>query len=195
MIDKPQILIEASARHVHVTKEALAVLFGPQAVLHNVRELSQPGQYLTEEKLRVEGPRGGIDRVSILGPERPDTQVELSLSDSRALGISPPVRESGQVAGSSPCRLIGPHGTLDIDEGAIVAKRHIHLVPDTAAAFNLSDREIVQVRVDGPRALIFDEVVVRVSPNFSDRMHIDFDEFNAAGLSGETMGTVCKIEH
>ena len=193
MTNQLQIIIEGSARHVHVTKEALASLFGPGAVLHNVRELSQPGQFLTEEKLRVEGPRGGLDRVSILGPERPVTQIELSLTDARVLGISPPVRESGQVAGSSPCRLIGPYGALDVSEGVIAAKRHVHLTPETAAMYSLSDKEIVRVRVGGARALTFDEVVVRVSPHFRDRMHIDIDEFNAAGLSGECTGTVIKV--
>ena len=187
-----QIVIEGSARHVHLNREAVEVLFGPGAVLHNVRELSQPGQYLTEEKVRVEGPRGGIDRVSILGPERPAAQAELSMTDARALGLSIPVRESGDIAGSSPCRLVGPYGTLDLSEGAIAAQRHIHITPEDAETYGLSDKEVVRVRTDGPRALVFDQVVVRVSPQFRTRLHIDIDEFNAAGLSGEATGTVVK---
>ena len=192
MKDQLDIIIEGSARHVHVTKEALEILFGPGAQLHNVRELSQPGQFLTEEKLCVEGPRGKIDRVSILGPERPATQVELSLTDARTLGLKTPVRESGQIAGSSPCRLIGPVGSLELDEGAIAAQRHIHITPEDAECYGLSDKEIVQVRTSGPRAVIFDEVVVRVSPQFRTRLHIDIDEINAAGVTGEQTGTVVK---
>ncbi|MCL2747164.1 MAG: phosphate propanoyltransferase [Oscillospiraceae bacterium] len=192
MYPQLHIIVEASARHVHVTAEALATLFGPGAALHNVRELSQPGQFLTEEKVRVEGPRGGIDRVSILGPERPDTQVELSLSDARRLGIAPPIRESGQVAASAPCRLVGPCGAMDVPEGVIAAKRHIHITPEDAALYGLSDKEVVRVEIGGPRALIFDEVIVRESPRFRTRMHIDIDEYNAAGLSGGETGLVVK---
>ena len=186
------IIIEASARHVHVNSEALAVLFGPDAELHNVRELSQPGQYLAAEKVRVEGPRGGMDRISILAPERPATQVELSFTDARALGLTIPVRESGHVAGSAPCRLVGPYGSLDIPEGAIAAKRHMHITPTDAALYGLSDKEIVQVYIGGPRALIFGEVVVRVSPKFRTRLHLDVDEYNAAGLSAESTGLVIR---
>ena len=192
MLPRLNIIIEASARHVHVTKESLAILFGPDAVLHNVRELSQPGQYLTEEKVRVEGPRGALDRVSILGPERPFTQIELSLTDARKLGLTVPVRESGQTAGSAPCRLVGPAGSLDLSEGVIAAQRHIHITPEDAEQHGLSDKEIVRVRVDGPRALTFDEVVVRVSPNFRTRLHIDIDEVNAAGVSEGMTGVVLK---
>ncbi len=191
-MDHLHVIIEGSARHVHVTKEALETLFGPGAELHNKRELSQPGQYLTEEKVRVEGPRGGIDRISILGPERPATQVELSLTDARVLGLTPPVRESGQTAGSAACRLVGPAGSLDLTEGAIVAKRHIHVTPEDAARYGLQDKEIVTVKTAGERALVFDEVVIRISPSFQTRMHIDFDEANAAGLSGEETGLVIK---
>ena len=185
-----RVIVEASARHAHVTKQDLAALFGADVVLHNVRELSQPGQYLTEEKLRVEGPRGGLDRISILGPERPATQVELSFTDARVLGLVPPVRESGDVTGSSACKLIGPAGTVELSEGAIVAKRHIHLIPETAEKHGLRDKQIVRLQVEGARALIFDEVVVRVSPKFQDRAHIDIDEYNAAGLTGGEEGVV-----
>ncbi len=191
-MEKLNIIIESSARHAHVTEEHLAVLFGEGAELHNKRELSQPGQYLTEEKLRIEGPRGGIDRVSILGPERKQTQVEISLTDARVLGVSAPVRESGDVAGSAPLKLIGPAGTVELTEGCIVAKRHIHTTPEDAARYGLVDKEIVKVKVEGPRSLIMDEVVVRVSPNFWTRMHIDYDEANAAMLAPDQTGLVIK---
>ncbi|MDR3208146.1 MAG: phosphate propanoyltransferase [Oscillospiraceae bacterium] len=184
--------IEGSARHAHVTPADLQTLFGPGAVLHNKKELSQPGQYVTEERIRVEGPRGGIDRISILGPERAATQVEVSLTDARALGVTPPVRESGQLAGSAPARLVGPAGTLELPEGVIIAKRHIHVSDTDAVRYGLSDKEIVSVRVEGDRALTFGEVVIRVSPEFRTSMHIDIDEFNAAGLSGTATGLVVK---
>lgn len=185
------VVIEGSARHVHITKESLAVLFGAGYALRNKRELSQPGEFLTEEKVRAEGPRGGLS-LSILGPERSADQVELSFTDARALGLTPPIRESGRLAGSSPCRLVGPAGLLELSEGAIVARRHIHITPEDAARHGLSDREVVSVRVEGERALTFDEVVVRVSPKFRTGMHIDFDEMNAAGLSGGETGVVIK---
>lgn len=185
-----KVIIEGSARHVHVSRADLDVLFGAGYELHNVRELSQPGQYLTEEKVRVEGPRGGIDRVSILGPERPATQVEISLTDARVLGINPPVRESGDLGGSAAVKVIGPAGTVELAEGAIVAKRHIHLTTETAAAHGLADKQIVTVSTEGARALVFGEVVVRVSEKFSDAMHIDYDEANAAGLGAGAVGIV-----
>lgn len=184
------ILLEGSARHIHVSKEHLRILFGEGCELHNRRELSQPGQYLCEEKVRIEGPRGGIDRVSILGPERPATQVEVSFTDARTLGIEPPIRESGDVAGSAPVRLVGPAGSVDLAEGAIVAKRHIHITPEDAARFGVSDKQTVRVRTQGARALVFDQVVVRVSEKFSTAMHLDYDEMNAAGLSGEARGEI-----
>ncbi len=184
------IALEGSARHLHVTRDDLHSLFGEGYELHNKRELSQPGQYLCEERVRLEGPRGGIDRVSILGPVRPATQVELSLTDARVLGIEPPVRESGDIKGSAPIRLVGPAGTVELAEGAIIAKRHIHITPEDAASMGLADKQTVKVRTFGPRSLVFDEVVVRVSEKFATSMHLDFDEMNAAGLSGDARGEV-----
>ncbi len=191
-MEQLNVIIEGSARHVHVTKEHLAKLFGEGYELHNKRELSQPGQYLTEEKVRLEGPRGGIDRVSILGPERAATQVEVSFTDARVLGLTPPVRESGDLAGSSPIKIIGPAGEIELEEGCIVAKRHIHITPEDAEKYGLKEKEIVQVKVEGERALVFDEVVVRVSPKFRTRMHIDFDEGNAGQIGAEQTGLVIK---
>jgi len=185
-----KIIVESSARHAHVTKEHLAILFGEDHGLHNKRELSQPGQYLTEEKIRIEGPRGAIDKVSILGPERPATQVEISLTDARVLGIAPPIRESGDIAGSAALKIVGPAGSVELTEGAIAAKRHIHLTPDVAQQHGLKDKQIVSVKVGGERGIIFDEVVCRVHANFAPAMHIDYDESNAAGLNGEVYGEV-----
>jgi len=186
------IILEGSARHAHVTAEALAVLFGEGAMLHNKRELSQPGQYLTEEKVRIEGPRGAIDRVSILGPERPVTQVEISLTDARTLGVEPPIRESGDVLGSAPIRIVGPAGSLDLAEGCIVAKRHLHIPPDDAEVYGVTDKQVIGIKTCGARGLIFNEVVVRVNPNFATRVHLDYDEMNAAGLGADAVGEIIK---
>ena len=184
--------METSSRHVHVTKEDLKILFGEGAQLHNKRELSQPGQFLTEEKVAIVGPKRTIENVSILGPERSATQVELAFTDARTLGIAVPVRESGDVAGSTPVKLVGPAGEIELKEGAIAAKRHIHMTPEDAAKYGFQDKEIVSVTVEGDRALTFDEVVLRVSEKFSTAMHVDTDEANAAGLAGTVYGTVNK---
>ena len=187
-----KILIETSARHVHVTKEHLEVLFGKGATLTHKKDLSQPGQFACEERVRIEGPKRAIDGVSILGPERPATQVEISLSDARSIGVKAPIRESGDVAGSAPCKIVGPAGEIEISEGVIVAKRHIHLTPADAEKFGVADKEIVCVRVEGERALTFDEVVCRVSEKFAPAMHVDTDESNAAALAGEVYGEIIK---
>ena len=175
-----KIMVETSARHVHVTKSTLATLFGEGYQLTNKKDLSQPGQFACFEKVTVVGPKG--ERVcSIRGPERPDDQVELSFSDARKIGINPPVKESGDVKGTPGCKLIGPKGEVDIECGVMVAKRHIHLDPKTAEEFGLKDKQVVSVKTgkDG-RELIFGDVVVRVSPRFAPAMHIDTDESNAA---------------
>ena len=186
------IIIEASARHVHVTREHLDILYGPGYALRNKRDLSQPGEFLTEEKLTVVGPKRSIEGISILGPCRKATQVELSLTDARILGVAPPVRLSGDVAGSAAVTLIGPAGQVTLTEGAIIAKRHIHFTPKEAAELGVSDHAVVSVTVPGERGLTFGEVVIRVSENFRPRMHIDFDEANAAGISGEVIGVIRK---
>jgi putative phosphotransacetylase len=173
-----------------VTKEALATLFGEGAVLHNKRELSQPGQYLTEEKVRLEGPRGSIDRVSILGPERAANQVEISLTDARALGVTPPVRESGDIKDSAQITIVGPAGRLELHEGCIASKRHIHLTPEAADAHGLKDKQIVSLKLGGDRGVTFNEVVCRVNVSFAPAAHIDIDEANAVALSGEVFGEV-----
>lgn len=184
-----KILIETSARHVHVTQETLETLFGASAELTKKKDLSQPGQFASFEKVTVVGPKGELV-CSILGPVRPADQIELSISEARKLGIVAPVKESGDVAGTPGCKLIGPKGEVEVKEGVMIAKRHIHLDPKTADEFGLKDKQIVKVAVNGAdRNLVFGDVVVRVSPKFAPAMHIDTDESNAAfavpGLEGE----------
>ena len=183
-------IVETSARHIHVTAETFAALFGADAELHNKKDLSQPGQYACEERVKVVGPKGEL-AVTILGPFRPADQVELSFTDARSLGLkSVPVRESGDVAGTPGLKLVGPCGEVEIAEGVIVAKRHIHMTPADAALFGVADKQIVKVRVDGARPLVFDDVVVRVSDKFALAMHIDTDECNAAAAFGAVWGEI-----
>lgn len=187
-----RVLIEGSGRHIHLTKEVLEALFGKGFELKVKKYLSQPGEFASESRVDVIGPKGKIQGVAILGPTRPVTQVELSFTDARILGIDCPVRESGKIQGSAPCTLVGPAGSVDLEEGVIIAKRHIHLTPEDAEKFGVSDQEIVQVKTDGERALIFDEVVCRVSPKYGTAMHVDYDEINAGGLFGQVTGVICK---
>jgi putative phosphotransacetylase len=191
-----KILVETSARHVHVTKEDLETLFGKGATLTHKKDLSQPGQFACEERITVVGPKSEMKGVSILGPERSATQVEISLTDARKLGIDAPIRESGDVAGSGSCKLVGPCGEVELKEGVIVAKRHIHMTPEDAKTYNVSDKEIVSVKIDSPeRSLILGDVVVRVSPKFALAMHIDTDESNAVACArGEAFGELIKAE-
>ena len=188
-----KVLVETSARHVHVTREALNILFGEGYELTVKKMMSQPGQYASAERIDVVGPKKTLSGVSILGPVRPETQVELSLTDARSIGIAAPVRESGQIAGSGACKLVGPKGEVEISEGVIVAKRHIHMTKADAAEFGVVDKQIVSVKVDSAdRSLIFGDVVVRVSDSYALAMHIDTDESNAAGMAPGTMGEVIK---
>lgn len=184
------VLIETSARHVHVTKEALAILFGEGHELTKKKDLSQPGQFACEERIAVIGPKGQFPAVSILGPVRPANQVEISASDARSIGVAAVVRESGDIAGTPGCKLVGPAGEIEISEGVIVAKRHIHMTPEDAANYGLADKQIVSVKVpSNGRELIFGDVVVRASEKFKLAMHIDTDESNAAMPNGE-MGII-----
>ena len=188
-----KILVETSARHAHLSQADLETLFGKGATLTKKKDLSQPGQYACEERVDVVGPKRTIGRVSILGPTRPSTQVEVSLTDARSLGVDAPVRESGDIAGSATCKLVGPCGEIELKEGLIVAKRHIHTTPDDATKLGVSDKEVVNVKIDtNGRSLVFNDVVVRVSPSFATAMHIDTDEANAAGASGEVYGEIIK---
>ena len=174
-----KVLIETSARHIHLSREHVEILFGAGYQLTKKKDLSQPGQFACEEKVTVVGEKGSL-KASILGPERPASQVEVSLTDARSIGVKAPIRESGDVAGSGACKLVGPCGEVELTEGVIAAKRHIHLTPDAAAEFGVEDKQIVKVKSNGLRPLIFDDVVVRVNANFAPAMHIDTDEANAA---------------
>lgn len=186
-----KVLIEISARHVHVSREALDTLFGAGYELTPKKDLSQPGQFACEERVTVVGPKRELKNVSILGPVRPETQVELSATDARSIGISAPVRESGDISGSAPCKIVGPCGEIEISEGVIIAKRHIHMTPEDAAGYGLSDKQVVKVNIQTPeRSLCFGDVVVRVKPTFRLAMHIDTDEGNAAGVSGTVYGDI-----
>ena len=193
-MEQLKILIEGSGRHMHVTQAHLDVLFGAGYELEKKKMLSQPGEFLSDCKVDVVGAKGTINGISILGPCRVVTQVELSFSDARILGITAPIRESGDVADSAPITLVGPKGSVELAEGGIIAKRHIHLIPETAEKYGLENKEIVQVIAEGTggRKMIFDDVVARVSPTYADAMHIDYDEMNAGALFGEQFGTVIK---
>lgn len=185
-------IVETSARHVHLTAESVEILFGKGHALTNKKDLSQPGQFACEEKVTVKGAKGEL-KASILGPTRSADQVELSLTDARTIGIAGvPVRESGDVAGSAGCVLEGPCGSVELKEGVIAAKRHIHMTTADAEAFGVCDKEIVKVKMDTARPLIFDDVVVRVSDKFALAMHIDTDEANAAGAAGAVYGEIVK---
>ena len=188
-----KILVETSARHLHVTREDLDTLFGKGFELSNKKNLSQPGQFATNEKVTVVGPKGQLT-MSILGPERPQTQIEVSFTDARALGLVPPIRESGDLSGSCPCKLGGPCGEVELKEGVIVAQRHIHTTPEDAAVLNVRDKQIVWVKVETEgRALVFGDVVVRVSPKYATAMHLDTDEANAAHCVGEVYGEIIRL--
>ncbi len=185
-----KVMVETSARHLHVTQQDLETLFGKGAVLSNKKDLSQPGQFATNEKVEVVGPKGSM-KMSILGPVRPETQVELALTDARKLGITAPIRESGDLAGTPGCKLVGPAGEVDIDHGVIIAKRHIHFNVEEAKEAGVEDKQIVSVKLDyNGRSLIFGDVVCRVSPKYAAAMHIDTDESNAAGLPGTVDGEI-----
>lgn len=188
-----QILVETSARHIHVNQETLEILCGKGAKLEVKAMLSQPGQFVSTTRLDLVGPKRSITGVSILGPVRKDNQVEVSLTDARTLGVSAPVRESGDVKGSAPIKVVGPCGEVELSEGLIVAKRHIHMTPKDAKEFGVKNGQIVKVSTGREgRKVIFDDVVIRVRDDFKLAMHIDTDESNAGMCSGEIYGEIIK---
>lgn len=189
-----QVLVEISARHVHVSQADLETLFGKGYELTVKKALSQPGQFACEERVKVIGTKGEFPAVSILGPCRKDTQVEISLTDARSIGVAAPVRESGDIEGSGACKLVGPAGEVELTQGVIAAKRHIHATTADAEKMGLENGEIVSVEIptSNGRNLTFGDVVVRVSDSYALAMHIDTDEANAAGMAPNTMGTVIK---
>ena len=186
-----KILVETSARHVHVTQEDLETLFGKGAKLSVKKELSQPGQFASNEKVTVVGSKRELAGVSILGPVRKATQVEISGTDARSIGVAAPIRESGDIEGSGACKLVGPCGEVELTKGVIIAKRHIHMTPEVAKKHGGADKEIVGFKFekDGRKAILGD-VVIRVSENFKEAMHIDTDESNAVG--GDNQGIIVK---
>lgn len=192
MILEQKILIETSARHIHLSKEHLEILFGTGYELTVKKMLSQPGQFACEERVEVIGPKGKFN-MSVLGPVRKNTQVEISLTDARSIGVQAPIRESGDVEGSGSCILAGPKGTVELTEGVIAAKRHIHITPEDARNLGVTDNEIVAFEVSSNgRSLIFKDMVVRVSEHFATAAHIDTDEANAIAMAGAVYGTIVK---
>ena len=182
--------LEASGRHVHITKEQAKILFGHP--LTEKRPLSQPGQFLANERLTVVGPKGKFENVAVLGPERSEAQVEISLTDGKTLGITPPIRLSGQVENSPGAVLIGPVGQVQLQQGVIVAQRHIHMTPEDAARFGVQDKQAVRLQVFTQRPLIFEDTVVRVSPSFATYVHLDYDESNACGFQKGDLGRILE---
>jgi len=190
-MSEKKVLVEISARHVHVTQADLETLFGAGAVLHPKKNLSQPGQYASEEKVDLVGPKSTIKKVSILCPWRNASQAEVSLTDARTLGVTALVRESGSIEGTNGITLVGPAGSVVLSKGLIAAKRHIHLTPEVATQFGVKNSQVVSVKVGAnERTTTFGDVVIRISEKFAPAMHIDTDEANAAGLSGESWGDV-----
>ena len=180
--------LEASGRHVHVTAEQARVLFGHG--LTPERPLSQPGQFLCKERVTVAGPKGEFRNVAVLGPERKEAQVEISLTDGRSLGVQPPVKLSGDVKNSPGCTLIGPEGTVKLEQGVICAQRHIHLTPEDGKRFGVADRQVVKLQTFTERPAVFEDVVVRLHPEFSAAVHLDYDEANACGFQKGDWGRI-----
>ena len=190
-MSKEKILIEVSARHVHVTTEDLETLFGKGYQLTPKKDLSQPGQYAAAERVDLVGPRSTLKNVSILGPVRSASQVEVSMSDARTLGLIPSIRESGNIDGTIGVQLVGPAGSVTLDKGLIVAKRHVHLTPEAAEAQGVVNGQVVEIKVHtDDRSMTFGDVVIRVSEKFAPAMHIDTDEANAAGITSTAWGEI-----
>lgn len=186
--------IEVSARHVHLCKEDVEKLFGKDHKLTPLRDLSQPGQFLCKERVSIIGPKGIFKNVAILGPERKDSQAEISMTDAIALGVDAPIRESGEIEKSAPLFISVKDVMIRIEQGAIVAKRHIHMTPENADAYGLRDKQIVSVKVLSDRPVIFQDVTVRVNKNFSLNMHLDFDEANACNFKNGMKGQILTEE-
>lgn len=191
-----KVLVETSARHVHLTENDFKILFGKDAELTIKKELSQPGEFASNQKVEIVGPKKSIENVTIIGPFRKQSQVELSLTDARGLGIKAPVRLSGDVKNSGSCKIVGPSGEIELTEGVIIAKRHIHMTSEEANIMGISQNEDVMVKLTtNDRALIFDNVSVKINDSFKLIMHIDTDESNAACCNGETYGEIIKKYH
>lgn len=190
VLDRIFIPLEASGRHVHLTEAQAMTLFGHK--LTSKRPLSQPGQFLSNERVTVIGPKGEFTNVAVLGPERKEAQVEISLTDGRVLGLTPPVKLSGDVTDSPGAVLKGTMGTVELERGVIAARRHIHLTPEKAKQFGVKDKQVVKLQVYTERPLVFGDTVVRVSPQFADFVHLDYDEANACGFHQGDLGRIVK---
>ena len=188
VMDRIFVPLEASGRHVHVTSAQAQVLFGH--LLTPKRDLSQPGQYLANERVTVIGPKGEFQNVAVLGPERPEAQVEVSLTDARSLGLTPPVRPSGKVENSPGVTLKGPMGTVVLKQGVIIAQRHIHVHPDDAPRLGVQDKQLVKLKTYTARPVVFEELLVRVHPQFKTSVHLDYDEANACGFVNGDLGRI-----
>jgi putative phosphotransacetylase len=191
---KNSVPLAVSARHCHVSQTDLEALFGKGYTLTKKSDLSQPGQFAANETITIAGPRGSLKKVRILGPARHMTQVEVSRTDSIKLGVTPPLRESGDIKGSAPITLIGPKGSLYKKEGLIIAQAHIHMTPEDAKGFGVKNGEYVEIKVSGERPVTFGKVLIRVSSRYKLEMHIDTDEANASLLSGKQAGKLVKNE-
>ena len=181
-----------SNKHLHLTQEDVETLFGKGHQLTNLKDVKQPGQFACEETVKIVGPKGEFPKVRVLGPARPKTQIEMSLTDARSLGIKAPIRESGKLDGTPGVKLVGPCGEVALENGVMIALRHIHMTPEIADALGLKDKDCVGVETSGLRPLLFRDVLVRVSPDFAYEMHLDTDEANAAGLSNGDLLKVLK---
>jgi putative phosphotransacetylase len=191
-MSKIMVPVGMSNRHIHLSKEHLEILFGEGFELTKMKDLSQPGQYAANEKVDIVGPKGTLKGVRILGPVRKETQIEISITDGFVLGVNPPVRDSGDLAGSPGAKIIGPKGEVEIDKGIIAAARHIHMHTTDAEKFGVVDKDIVSVKIEGKRGLTFDNVLVRVHKDYALEMHVDIDEGNAASLKNGSMVEVIK---
>ncbi len=189
-LSHPLVQLEASGRHLHLSRADADRLLGPGVSLTPVNDLSQPGQFTCAERIKVTGPKGEFPALVIIGPERRESQVELSATDALFLGVKPPLRLSGDLAGTPGVRLTGPAGSVDLDHGVIIAQRHIHMHPNYATRHGLRDRQVVSVRVWSQRGVTFNNVIVRLSPDFATYMHIDYDEANACGFRKGMLGSV-----
>jgi putative phosphotransacetylase len=187
---KLEVPIAVSNRHIHLSKEHVERLFGRNYQLNKWKDLSQPGQFASKETVTLIGPKGKLEKVRVLGPARGDTQIEISLFDGYTLGITPPIRDSGDIDGTPSVIIQGPKGQLKVDQGLICAARHIHMNPDDATQFQVTNGQRVQVKVTGQRGVIFDNVLIRVSPKYKLEMHIDVDEANAAQIKNGQLGVL-----
>ena len=188
-----KVQVGLSTKHLHLSKEHVEALFGAGHQLTHKKDLVQPGQFACEEVVDIVGPKGTIKNVRVLGPERPQTQVEVAMTDARGLGIKAPIRESGDLAGTPGCKIVGPAGEIEIEEGVIVALRHIHLSLEEAEEAGVKDKDWVSIKLEGERALVFDKVLIRASNKFKAECHLDTDEGNAAGCGPDAVCEIVKI--